>query len=168
MPNDILKAVDSLPGWVIPATVGGVVLIALFSSKENRGGGYNTVVYGPSPVDPGLISLAQSEVAAKQGVFTTALNALVSRDISYGENDRDIHLASIGADVENLRTRAAEAVALRQSADQTRTAIFQAQTASKIVDSQGATAKYIARKGAQSSIWGSVLGVGRTIAAAFL
>lgn len=166
MANDIEKALDSLPGWVIPVTVGGVVLVALFSKKPSGGGGgYTTAIYGPMPTDPGIISLAQSEIAAKQGVLTTALNAFISRDISAGENDRDVHLATIGASVENARTRAAEAVAIQQSSDNTRATIFQAQTASRIVDSQGATAKYLARKQAQSSIWGSVLDFGKSVTA---
>lgn len=162
MANDIGKALDSLPGWVIPATVGGVVLVALFSKKQGGGGGYTTAIYGPLPTDPGIISLAQSEIAAKQNVLTTALNAFISRDISAGTNDRDVHLATIGASVENARTRAAERVALQQSADDTRATIFQAQTASRITDSQGATAKYLAKKQAQASIWSSVVDFGKS------
>lgn len=168
MANDIEKAFDSLPGWVIPVTVGGVVLVALFSKKSSGGGGgYTTAIYGPLPTDAGIISLAQSEVAAKQNVITTALNAFISRDISAGADDRDVHLATIGASVENSRTQAAEAVALHQSDNDTRSTIYQAHTASQIVDSQGATAKYLARKQAQSSIWGSVLNFGSGIAHLF-
>lgn len=156
MANDIERAFDSLPGWALPALIIGVVIIAALSSKKSGGGGYNTVVYGPAPVDPGIISLQQTEIQAKQGLYQTAINAFISRDISSSTNDRDVHLAAIGADVENQRTRAAEGVAIRQSADNTRATIFQAQTAGRIVDSQGATQKYVARKQAQASIWDGV------------
>ena len=164
MASDIGKALDSLPGWVIPVTVGGVVLIGLLSQRGSGGGSssYNSVTYGPIPTDPGIISLESQKVAAQAGVITTALNAFISRDISAGANDRDVHLATIGADVENQRTNAAAGVALRQSADQTRQIIYQAQTAKQIVDSQGATQKYLARKQAQSSIWGSVTDFGKS------
>ena len=162
-----MDELEKLPPWAIAGILLAVVVVAAMS-KQNRGGsGYNTVVYGPSPVDPGIVSLAQSEVAAKQDVFTTAINAFISRDISAGANDRDIHLASIGASVENNRTSAAEAVAIQQSADNARTQIFQAQEAGKIVDSQGATAKYLAKKQAQSSIWGSFASLGRDVATLF-
>lgn len=163
MANDIEKAFDSLPGWAIPAIVAILFVVALMSSKKSGGGGgYNSVTYGPTPTDPGIISLAESQLSAQQNVITTALNAFISRDIATGANDRDVHLATIGADVENRRTSAAEGVAIRQSADQTRQIIYQAQTAKQIVDSQGATSKYLAKKQAQSSIWGSVLDVGKT------
>lgn len=170
MANDIGNAIESLPGWVIPATIGGVVLVALFSRNNSGGGGgggYNTVVYGPAPVDPGLVSLQQSEIAAKQGVITTALNAFISRDIQSGENDRDVHLAAYSADVENRRTAAAEGVAIRQSSDQTKQILYQTQAATRITDSQGATQKYLAKEQAKSSIWGSVLGFGTSIAGLF-
>jgi hypothetical protein len=146
MANDIEKAIDSLPGWVIPASVGGVVLIALFSQSKPRGPSYNTVVYGPTPSDPGLVSLASREVEAKQSVVQTLINAITSRDISSIQSDRDIHIAGIGASVANERTQAAEAVGLADSYNRTQAAIFQSQTAARIVDSQGATQKYVARK----------------------
>ena len=168
MASDLEKTLDSLPAWVIPAVLLMVVVLAMMS-KQNRGGSsYNTVVYGPAPVDPGLISLAQSEVTAKQDVFTTALNAFISRDIQAGANDRDVHLATIGANVENNRTQAAQAVAMQNSSDNARIQIYQAQEAGKIVDSQGATAKYIARKQAQSSIWGDLFSFGSSVVRAFV
>lgn len=169
MADDIGKALDSLPGWVIPVTIGGVVIIGLLSQRGSGGGGggYNSVTYGPIPTDPGIISLEEQKIAAQQGVITTALNAFISRDIQGGLNDRDIHLATIGADVENRRTDAAAGVAIRQSADQTRAIIEQARTAKQIVDSQGATQKYVARKGAQASIWGSITDFSKGIASLF-
>lgn len=162
MASDIGKTFESLPGWAIPGAVAVLFVLALLSSKKSGGGSssYNSVTYGPIPTDPGIISLEGQRIAAQQGVITTALNAFISRDISTGQNDRDVHLATIGADVENQRTNAAAGVALRQSADQTRQIIYQAQTAKQIVDSQGATQKYLAKKQAQSSIWGSVLSFG--------
>lgn len=156
MANDIERTLESLPGWALPALIIGVVLVAALSKKSGGGGGYNTVVYGPAPVDPGIISLQQTEIEAKQGLYQTAINAFISRDIQSGANDRDVHLARIGADVENQRTRAAEGVAIAQSADNTRATIFQAQTAGRIVDSQGATQKYVAKKQAQASIWNGI------------
>lgn len=157
MADDLGKAINSLPGWVIPVTVGGVVLVALFS----RGGGhsspgYTSVVYGPTPSDPGLVGLAASEVSAKQSVVQTLINALISRDISSIGAERDLGLAGINASVANQRTAASEALGMAQSDNATRAAIFQAQTAGQIVNSQGATAKYIARQGKESSIWGDI------------
>ena len=167
MPNDLEKALDSLPGWVIPVTIGGVVLVAMFSKDNSRSQSYTTAVYGPQPTDPGIISLAQSEIAAKQGVYTTALNAFISRDISAGENDRDVHLASIGASTENARTAAAERVATYGLTTDQIIERIRATSALDLSRDQGATAKYIARKGAQSSIWGSVLNFGSNVARAF-
>ena len=168
MANDIEKVIDSLPGWVIPATVGGVVLVALFSQNKSGTKNYDTVVYGPQPVDPGIISLAQTETTAKQSVIQTLINALTSKDIVGIQAERDFNVASLGASVANERTRAAEAVAITQSDNDTRTRIFQAQTAGKIVDSQGATAKYIARKQARSNIFSGLFKFGEDIAKAFI
>ncbi len=159
MADDISKAINSLPGWVIPATVGGVVLIALFSQDKKRGPSYNTVVYGPTPSDPGVVALASREVEARQSVVSTLINAITSRDISGIQASRDLGIAGIGASVANERTRAAEALGVIQSNNQTRASIENARTAGAttraVVDSQGATAKYVAKK--QNNPWNHLI-----------
>lgn len=165
MSSDIAKAVDSLPGWAIPATVGGVVLLALFQNQSGgtrRGSQGLTTVYAPVPADPGLISLAEREVEARRSVYTSALSGLISRDISDISADRDVTISGINASVANARTRASEALGLAQTEAQTRVSLQNARTAAYIADSQGATRKYEAKQATKRGIADTIGGVIKT------
>lgn len=149
---------ENLPGWAIPAIVGGILLVALMS----RDGGsqtpaYNSVIYGPQPSDPGLVGLAQNEVSAKQAILQTAINAFISRDISGINSDRDVTLGSINASVANARTSAAEAVGLADSYNRTKTSIAQAQAAADINRTQVAGATSQAHIAAKESGFNAVV-----------
>lgn len=159
--SDIGKQLDSLPGWVIPATVGGVVLIGLFSGGggTKRGTQGTMTAYAPTPADPGLVALAEREVSARQSVYTSALNALISRDISGIMSGRDVSIAGINASVARDRIRASEAVGLAQSRDETTRSLAQAKAASYIADSQGATRKYEAKQATKRGIADTIGGV---------
>lgn len=147
MPNDLEKAIETLPGWVIPATVGAVVLVSLFSQKKSNGGSMGrTVVYGPTPIDPGIVSIANAETGARQSVLNTALNAFISRDITGIDADRDIALGHISESIANERTRASEAIGLAQTDAQVKMSLDRGYTQRYTTDSQGATQKYVAKK----------------------
>lgn len=167
MANDLEKMIETLPGWVIPATVGAVVLVSLFSQKSSGGNRGATVVYGPAPIDPGLVSMAERETSARESVLNTALNAFISRDISGINADRDVALGHISESIANTRTHASEAVGLAQTDAAVRIGLENARTTRYVTDSEGATAKYVARKGAQQSIWHSFVQGVSSVAALF-
>ena len=178
MSSDIAKQFDSLPGWVIPVTVGGVVILGLLQSGgTKRGTTGATTVYSPVNADPGLVSLAEREVSARESVYTSALNIFGQRDISRISADRDVTISGMNASVANARTRASEAIGLAQTDAQTkisladfasRSSIANTQAARDraVADSQGATAKYVAKK--QNNPWNTVIKtVGSVISSIF-
>lgn len=168
--SDISKAVDSLPGWAIPATIGAVVLLALLQTKgPGSSGGTvgNVTAYGPVPSDPGLVGLASSEVAARQSVYTTALNVFGSEEISRISAGRDVAISGINASVANQRTAASEAVGLAQTDAQTKIGLANATTAADInrTNVAGATSQaHIAAKTATGkSIIDGIVGIGKSV-----
>lgn len=165
MPNDIGKAFDSLPGWVIPVSVGGVVLVALFSKSGGgrSGTGVNTVVYGPQPTDPGIIALSEGETAAKASVIQTAINAFVSRDITGIEANRDFNLANINASVENSRTQAAEGLGIVQSNNQLAAINAEAKAAADINRTSVAGATSQAHIAAKSNLGAQLFDFGKSV-----
>ena len=164
---EIAKVIDTLPGWVIPASVGGVVLVALFSQKKSSAGTIgNVTAYAPVPADPGLVALASKQVDARQSVYNTALSALVSRDISGISANRDIAISGINASVANERTRASEAIGIAQTQAATKISLAQAQTASEINRTNVAGATSQAHIAAKTQLGNQIVnGIGSVVRA---
>lgn len=153
-----MAGIDDVPPWVLFGIPVVIVVVALM--RQNSGGGvsYGAVTaYQPTPADPGLIALAQSEVAAKSQAFGSVVSLFGSEEISRISANRDLALETVQAGVANQRTEAARQASLaatdaarllglHQSDNETSLGIEQARTQARIVDSQGATAKYVAKK----------------------
>lgn len=146
---------DDVPPWVLWGVPIGIVILALVSSRDSGGGtSYGRITaYQPAPVDPAIAGIAQSEIAARTQAFTSVVGLFGAEEISRISANRDVTLEGIQADVSNRQTEAARQAALSQqdtlrfsSSNDARVQIEQARQASHIVDSQGATAKYVAKK----------------------
>jgi len=169
MPSDIAKSLDSLPGWVLPATVGGVVLLALFqnSGGTKRGTTGATTVYSPVPADPGLVGLAESEVNARESVYTHALDAFISRDISGISAERDVTISGINASVANQRTAASEAVGIAQTESQTAISLANARAMADINRTNVAGRTSVAHIEAKSKLGDQLVSAAKTVASWF-
>lgn len=157
---------DDIPPWALVG-IPVVIVIAALARQSGGGSAYGAVTaYQPTPADPGLVSLAQSEVAARSQAFSSVVGIFGQEEISRIAAGRDTALETIQAGVANNRTEAARQAALAstdaarlvgitQSDNQTALGIEQAKTAARIVDSQGATAKYVAKK--QNNPWNHLI-----------
>lgn len=153
-----MAGIDDLPPWVLFGIPVVIVIVALARQKNGGGVSYGAVTaYQPTPADPGLVSLAQSQVAARSQAFGNVVSIFGAEEISRISASRDTALETIQAGVSNQRTEAARQAALaatdaarlvglHQSDNATALGIEQARTSARIVDSQGATAKYVAKK----------------------
>lgn len=158
MANDLEKTLEGLPGWVVPAIAIGVVLLALMANKNKSSGGYSEVTaYTPIPADQGILAFETAKVNARAHLLESFASDLTQSDIFSMGSKRDIGLATINADVANTRTAAQERAAY--AAEQTRqivgkyatdaqvaTATARARADVDVANSQGATAKYVAKK----------------------
>lgn len=162
-----MAGIDDVPPWVLFGVPVAIVLLALMRQSSGGGSAYGAVTaYQPTPADPGLISLAQSEVAARSQAFGGLVNIFGQEEISRIAASRDTALETIQAGVANNRTEAAREaslaqtdaarlVGIAQSDNQTALGIEQAKQSAHMVDSQGATAKYIAKK--QNNPWNHLI-----------
>lgn len=154
-----MAGIDDVPPWVLVGVP--LAIVGFLVMRSNSGGGgvsYGAVTaYQPTPSDPGLVALAQSEVAARSQAFGSVVSIFGAEEISRISASRDTALETIQAGVSNARTEAARQAALAQtdtarllgiaqSDNATALGIAQAKESAHIVDSQGATAKYVAKK----------------------
>ncbi|HEV7454348.1 MAG TPA: hypothetical protein VGO07_03755 [Candidatus Saccharimonadales bacterium] len=104
---------DDIPPWVLFAVPAGVIVLALMSRNSGGGTPYGAVTaYQPTPADPGLVSLAQSEVSARAGAVNTLASIMGAEEISRIAANRDVQLSTIQASVANARTEAERQAAL--------------------------------------------------------
>jgi hypothetical protein len=95
--ESLAQTLDKLPPWAVPATAALVVGFLLM--RNNQGGsGSNTGlsrVYEPTPADPNLVALAQSEVAAKTEAFTSLTNMIGATEIAGIDANRDVAIIGV-------------------------------------------------------------------------
>jgi hypothetical protein len=160
---------DDIPPWVLFAVPAGVVVLALMS-RNSGGSPYGAVTaYQPTPSDPGLVSLAQSEVAARAGAVNTLASIMGTEEISRIASARDVQLSTIQAGVTNARTEAERQAALAhettsqlvgttQSNAATAIAMAQTRTAAQIANTQAAAATSQAHIAAKAGILNTIVG----------
>jgi hypothetical protein len=131
------NTLDKLPPWAVPATAAVVVGLLLLRGNSGGSAGGATRVYTPTPADPNLVALAQTEVGARTEAFNSITGAIAAQHIADTEahrdvdivgisSNRDIQLGTIQAGLESTRV-AAQLEAARVQ-DATRRALGLAQT----------------------------------------
>lgn len=167
---------DDIPPWVLIGVPVGVVILALMSRGSSGGSPYGAVTaYQPTPADPGLVGLAESEVTAKSGAFSTLANIMGTEEVARIASTRDQALQTIQADVANQRTSAQLNAALahettsqlvgRYNADATTAAALAASNAAVTINKTnvaGATSQ--AHIAAKSKLGDTLINGAKTIA----
>lgn len=166
---DIAKTLDGLPGWAIPATIGGVVLLALFQHKSGSSGGNvgNVTTLAPTPIDPGAVAISTSETNARENVLTELIRMLGSEEISTISARRDVEISGINASVANRRTAASEAVGIAQTDAQTKISLANATAAADINRTNVAGATSRAHIEAKSKLGDTLINGAKAIAHLF-
>lgn len=119
MADSFGDTIQSLPPWVLPAAVVGIVLLLALrsnNSSSNSVGGVTT--FTPVPADPNLTALAAGDTQAKLGAFQALTSLVGTQDVSNIAASRDVTIAGYNAETQRQTTQAALNAALAADAVQ--------------------------------------------------
>lgn len=109
MAASIGETLESLPPWVAPVAIVGVVLLATLRSNGSGAGGSTggVTTFTPVPADPNLTALAAHEADVKLGAFDAVAQLYGTENVSNIAAARDTAISNIQAGMDRARTAAA-------------------------------------------------------------
>lgn len=96
MSDGVTSSLDKLPPWAVPATAAVIVGLLIMRGNSASGGGA-TRVYTPTPADPNLVALAQTEVGARTEAFNSITGAIAAQHIADIDANRDVRIVGISS-----------------------------------------------------------------------